>query len=31
MQLAGRGIKTVAVVWGMIAMLRGSVTYKWQR
>ena len=27
MQIAGRGVKTVAVVWGIIAMWKGSVKY----
>ena len=30
MQLAGRGVKIVAGVWGMISIYRGSVKYKWQ-
>ena len=30
MQLASRDVKTVAVVWRMFAMCRGSVKYKWQ-
>ena len=30
MQLPGLGVKTVAVVWGIIAIWRGSVKFKWQ-